>query len=104
MKIIVAILSFYFLGLNIVPCGDDSALVSEDQQETISELDTQHSHDKEADSCSPFCQCHCCHVHVVNFQTSESPLIEQHISTLVIANAVNSGDEIPDTHFQPPRV
>ncbi|MDT0642658.1 DUF6660 family protein [Zunongwangia sp. F363] len=104
MKIIAAILSFYFLGLNAVPCGDDISQFTNDLQETVSALNTGHSHGMKADFCSPFCQCHCCHVHVVNFQTSESPLIEQHISTLVIANAVNSGDEIPDTHFQPPRV
>ena len=107
MKFFAVILSFYFLGLNFVPCDDT---VESDCEETVTVnivLD-QDQHESEqdngADECPPFCQCHCCHVHVVQLNSYACEVLEPQISTLIIQKGENFGEEIPDFHFQPPRV
>lgn len=104
MKIFVILLSFYFLGLNAVPCDDGSG-DSEPQQEIQLQEEMEHKPNNAVDTCTPFCQCHCCHVHVVDFQkTSSEEAIEPVISTLIVQKGADSGEEIPYLHFQPPRV
>lgn len=105
MKILAVIFSVYFLGLNFVSCEDTvvSSNTSENQLQEISVTD-QHS-SKAADNCTPICQCHCCHVHVVTHKTSEIKGIpDLAVSTLIINKGQHSGEEIPNFHFQPPRV
>ena len=101
MKLLSIIFSFYLIGLTIVPCEDESNLdtVSFEQ---ITDLEDQHQ--TGADLCSPFCQCHCCHIHVLNIETVESEALDIQVSTLIIERNAESGIEIPDTHFQPPRI
>lgn len=89
-----------------MPC-DDAVASNEEEKISVSvELD-QDQHEKEkggADDCPPFCQCHCCHVHVVQFYPSGFEVLESQISTLIIQKGDNFEEEIPDSHFQPPRV
>lgn len=42
-----------------MPCADAAPT----DYNTI-ELSQEHEHDGQADNCTPFCHCHCCHVHV----------------------------------------
>ncbi|MGB7841804.1 MAG: DUF6660 family protein [Salinimicrobium sp.] len=104
MKILAVIFSLYFLGLNFVPCED--AVVNLNAQEQLQQISTADQHSsKSADHCTPVCQCHCCHVHVVDYLTAEFALVPNlPVSTLIIQKGQNSGEEIPDFHFQPPRV
>ena len=106
MKIFAIILSIYFLGLNFIPC-DDTA-VSENQDNIAVgmnlDLDQQEEHNSGADSCPPFCECHCCHVHVVKFTPSIFEIFEPEISFLAPAFGESAGKEIAFSHFQPPRI
>jgi len=108
VKLFGFILSFYIIGLNCIPCGDAVAIDGQENIPVILESDQdqyQNEQDKnEADECPPFCECHCCHVHVVDFNPNILPILEPAISTLIIQKGENSGQEIPDFHFQPPRV
>lgn len=90
------------MGLNFVPCEDAGDLSGKDSlvQQINQDLDDIPNG---PDDCSPFCQCHCCHVHV-NFDLISSKTIEIAISTLIIQKGENSGQEIPNFHFQPPKV
>jgi hypothetical protein len=107
VKNIALILSLYFLGLNFIPCDDT---VVSDNEETISfnftlDQDNQdQQHDNKTDDCPPFCQCHCCHVHVVNFQPSNFEVLDLAIPTLIVQKGENPGIELLDSHFQPPRL
>ena len=107
MKIIAIILSFYFLGLNFIPCDD--TLVSDNQETIFVNFDLDQDNmdqqmDNKTDECPPFCQCHCCHVHVVNFHPSNFEVPDLEIPNLIVQKGDNPGIEILDSHFQPPRL
>lgn len=104
MKFLVIILSVYFLGLNFIPCDD--AVVYDDQKNISAVLDVDQDHPESdgQDECPPFCQCHCCHVHVVQFGTTSLEILEPTISTLIVQKEERLGKGISHTHFQPPRV
>jgi hypothetical protein len=97
------ILSVYFLGLNFVPCEDAVQLSDSNSQFQQLKQEVDHS-PINFDDCSPFCQCHCCHVHVTIFNGTSYEAIEPVISTLIIQKGEISGLEIPNFHFQPPRI
>jgi hypothetical protein len=65
------------LGLNFVPCGDDSPEENKNTIEVCLETQTTDSHDhNDADVCSPFCICHCCQIHTIDFKLPNlNPLI-----------------------------
>lgn len=101
MKLLSIILSIYLIGLTVVPCEDD-VNKEEISIEQVSNLGSQQ--ETGADLCSPFCQCHCCHIHILKIDTMESEELDIQASTLIIEKNSESGIEIPDTHFQPPRI
>ncbi len=81
MRLVVFIYSLYLLGLNFVPCGDNlqskdnfsnSNLIEQTATEFLSHKESQEhnesEHHHELDLCSPFCQCHCCHIHIIQSQ------------------------------------
>jgi hypothetical protein len=92
----------YFLGLNFVPCEDDPVSQQDTAEYEQLQQGEQHS-PAEADDCTPFCQCHCCHIHVLNFGSDTSTIFEPAISTLIIQKGERLGEEIPRFHFQPPQ-
>ncbi|TPN87305.1 DUF6660 family protein [Aquimarina algicola] len=65
MKYFTLILAIYFLALNGVPCSD-TGNINEDSQ-VVSLIDYDGEHDQDCELCSPFCHCHCCHVHTIDF-------------------------------------
>ncbi|NER11836.1 hypothetical protein GWK08_00130 [Leptobacterium flavescens] len=105
MKILAVILSFYFLGLNFMPCSD--ALENEkDATEFVSQTDADHDHDHDGDSeelCSPFCQCHCCHAHVTS-DLKTYDIFNPLIPNVIISKFDNGGKEFLPSFFQPPRL
>lgn len=106
MKIFAVILSIYFLGLNFIPCDDTAVSENQDTIAVSMDLDQeqqeyQHSG---ADDCPPFCQCHCCHVHVVKFNPSTFVVFESKIPFLAPLFEESAGKEITNSHFQPPRI
>lgn len=68
----------------------------------VSDLDDEQQ--TGADLCSPFCQCHCCHVHILSFQNIPQEVIDLPVSRLIVETAQNSGTDLPYSHFQPPKV
>lgn len=106
MKFIALILSIYILALNFTPCEDSEAINNNDTS-TVVEMSQSltHNHsDSDFDSCSPFCQCYCCHIQVTYFNLDEITVISNHISTEVFTHFSSLGKDIPNSILQPPRV
>nr|WP_313781144.1 DUF6660 family protein [Allomuricauda sp.] len=102
VRFLAIILSTYFLALNVVPCSD-AGNVAEDSQ-VVATVDFDGDHDQDCELCSPFCQCHCCHVHTIGFGLTTfepfNPLISQdnfnHFDSI--------GKDISLSLLQPPQV
>ena len=108
MKIIAVILSLYIFGLNLLACNDsDTSQVISDSEVTMvatQDLDFDHSHNKVVDLCPPFCSCHCCHVHTVDFGSSHfEPLIAE-IPSKAFAHFDSSAEEPILSFLDPPKV
>ncbi|WP_339141138.1 DUF6660 family protein [Croceitalea sp. MTPC5] len=102
MKFLAIILSVYFLALNFVPCSD-AGNVSDDSQ-IASIVDFDGDHDQDCELCSPFCQCHCCHVHTIDFGIAQFAPLPLTIPQNSFAHFDSVGKDISLSLFQPPRV
>jgi len=51
-----------------VPCSDAGNVKDDSQVVTVIDFDGEHNHDNTGDLCSPFCHCHCCHSHTIEFE------------------------------------
>ncbi len=103
MKFLAFILSIYILALNFTPCEDGNA-INNDIKIEIShngDLDLDHNN---LDSCSPFCQCHCCHIHATSFNLDDSDEASHKISTKIYLHFDGLGKDITNSILQPPRV
>ncbi|WP_373422834.1 DUF6660 family protein [Halomarinibacterium sedimenti] len=101
MKFLSFILSIYFLALNFSPC-EDLSVVSDELKTEISQ-NTNDGH-LDFDLCSPFCQCHCCHIHVTHFKVVEYNLSSSLISTKVFHYFEGMESNFSSSLFQPPQV
>lgn len=54
------IFSIYLIVLSCLPCADMEVNSSIHSSKELSSNDENHSHDKNGDTCSPFCICNCC--------------------------------------------
>ena len=104
VKIITFILSFYILSLNAVPCSDTGVSVNGSQVEFAIDADMDSSHNDVTDFCSPFCICHCCHVHTIDFGIPDFKLLVAQVSLEPCIHFDNVGKEITHTLLQPPQV
>ncbi|MDR5590488.1 DUF6660 family protein [Christiangramia sp. SM2212] len=102
MKFLAVIFSVYFLGLSFMPCEDDVTTL-EDATE-FHQVDNTQSSGAAADDCSPFCQCHCCHIHITTIESEEADFLVPEISTKISSFRYDIGDDIPHSLFQPPRI
>lgn len=60
MKFFSVIFSLYILILSCMPCGDAKDFsVMDNGKETFAQTN-HHDHQKNTESCSPFCNCACC--------------------------------------------
>ncbi|WP_363317812.1 DUF6660 family protein [uncultured Dokdonia sp.] len=103
MKLFTIILSIYFLALNFAPCADTVVDSDDTQIEYSLTADADHEH-SDNDLCSPFCQCHCCHVHTINFGLVAFQPLQPAIPHEFFAHFDNLGKDIPHSLLQPPRV
>lgn len=101
VKFLAIILSFYFLALNTVPCGDTANGSNDSQVVTVIDIDTDH--DQDCGLCSPFCQCHCCHVHTIDFGLVTFEPLQPEIPHEFFAHFDDLGKDIPHSILQPPR-
>ena len=103
MKFVAFILSIYILALNFTPCEDSGNIDNDVRVEISQSGDIDHSHNS-LDLCSPFCQCHCCHIHATYFNLEGFIASPQKISTKIFSHFDDSGKDISNSILQPPRV
>ena len=105
MKVIAVILSFYFLALNFVPCSDVNSNSNSNnvQTEFIASSNFDHDHNV-ADFCSPFCNCHCCHGHSVDFGINVFDLLLPEFTSEQFSHTDNISQNYLHSILQPPRV
>ena len=101
MKFITLILSIYFLTLNTVPCSDIDKSI--DDSQVVSVVDYNGEHDEDCELCSPFCHCHCCHVHTINFGLVAFQPLQPAIPQEFFVHFDDLGKDIPHSLFQPPQ-
>ncbi|WP_082830750.1 DUF6660 family protein [Cochleicola gelatinilyticus] len=104
MKLFTIIFSLYLLALNFSPCSDMVTAGESDtvQIEVSQTTDSDHNHTS-SDLCSPFCNCHCCHVHTIDSGIMAFELIQPAISNEVFSRFQNAGNEYFNSILQPPR-
>ncbi len=78
MRLLAVLLSLYILILTAYPCTDHTEDVVDGHQTELAVQEHHHDHhDGESDTCSPFCQCVCCQIHI------EEPLVfNLHLTSL----------------------
>lgn len=100
MKILVYILTIYLLGLNFLPCNDTIPL-EKDTEITQVHADQGQQYQ---DWCSPFCQCHCCHAHVIEMGSTSFEVSSPVISKQQFFYFDDKGWDIYKSFLQPPQV
>lgn len=105
MKIIAFILSVYILGLTVLPCSDNET--NPNDVETIVSIQADaidHSNDNNLeDLCPPFCSCHCCHVHTIDFGISNyTPFIVDNYLK-IFSHFDSPGKDFTNSLLQPPQ-
>ncbi|MDT0690972.1 DUF6660 family protein [Salegentibacter sp. F188] len=105
MKIAAFILSFYFLGLNFLGCADEAETSCSDAEVcTKTSVEGESQQDSPEDLCPPFCHCHCCHVHIVDLQTTYFFIFSPEISTLISTRLEAPEKDFSSSLLQPPRI
>jgi len=102
LKYFALILSIYFLALNLAPCSDVGNVKDDSQITSVYDFDGDH--DQDCELCSPFCQCHCCHVHTVDFGIADFEPLQPAIPQEDFAHVDNLGKDFLHSLFQPPQV
>jgi Family of unknown function (DUF6660) len=103
MKFLAFILSIYILALNFTPCEDSGTVDNNVNVEISQSGDIGDSHNI-LDLCSPFCQCHCCHIHATYFSLEDFTAPLQKIPTEIYLHFDSLGKDITNSILQPPRV
>ena len=103
VKILTIILSLYFLVLNGVPCDDSEVSLYDSQNDLLTQLD-HNSDNTEQPVCVNFCLCSGCHVNIVNVDILTFSVPTFDISSEIFFHFNGSGEDIPHSLFQPPRV
>jgi hypothetical protein len=101
MKFLAFILSIYILALNFSPCEDNNAINDEVKTEITKQVDDGHV---DLDLCSPFCQCHCCHIHATYFSIADLNVTILDIPTELFFHFYGLEKDFNNSILQPPRV
>ncbi len=102
MKFLAFILSIYIFGLNLAPCADYVGSDSDANTEISLSTGDNHQH-QDADLCSPFCICQCCHISATHFNTSDTKLDITYISTQDFFYLNGTEKDFTSSILQPPR-
>ncbi|WKN45403.1 DUF6660 family protein [Tunicatimonas pelagia] len=105
MRVFSLVWSFYVLLLASVPCSDEpvSDVATDQTVVAASQSDAHpHGHDSE-DFCTPFCQCHCCHSHVVFFAAFGSLDRPEPVTPSFINYTPQAEQSYAFSLFQPPQ-
>lgn len=101
MKIVAVILSVFFLCLNFVSCSDAETGSSEEKTQTYGAAENNSD---TIDLCSPFCQCHCCHIHTIDFKVAEIEIFIPKISEDNFSHFEKRAQYFQSSILQPPRI
>jgi len=101
MKFLAFILSIYILTLNLAPCEDYTVLDDEVKIEISQQSLGDHT---DLDLCSPFCQCHCCHIHATYLSKVDCAIASIDISTKLFFHFNGLEKDFTTSILQPPRV
>ena len=85
-----------------MPCSDTAE--TKDDSQVVSLVDFDGEHDQDCELCSPFCQCHCCHVHTVDFGIVHFEPLQPPISQDNFKHFDSLGKDFLHSLFQPPQV
>lgn len=86
-----------------MPCSDTGISVNDSQVEFTIDVDMGSSHNDVTDFCSPFCMCHCCHVHTIDFGIPDFEPIVVDVSLEPCIYFDNVGKELTRSLLQPPQ-
>ncbi|MFI2744079.1 DUF6660 family protein [Zhouia sp. PK063] len=103
VKLLIFIFGLYVLMLNAFPCTDTDVFSNNFQTEVVAFSNLDHNHNT-SDLCSPFCTCHCCHVHTVDFSSADFKLINTEIYSNLFLHFDSLGQEPILSLLDPPRV
>ncbi|TPN81231.1 hypothetical protein FHK87_24925 [Aquimarina algicola] len=87
--------------MNFIPCNDthpDDDIVVE-----ISIGDNAEHDHCGLELCSPFCNCHCCHIHATYFEMKSHHFVIREANTLSISYHENTIEDLVYGILQPPR-
>ena len=101
MKFFAFIFSIYIFGLNLAPCDDYDSVDNEVKTEISKAVGDDH---QDSDLCSPFCNCHCCHVYATHLIIVEFTIASTYISTEVFYHFDGLEKGFNPTILQPPQV
>ncbi|MFI2744209.1 DUF6660 family protein [Zhouia sp. PK063] len=103
MKFVALIFALYILSLHLFSCTD--AVVNSNQTETTltSLSDNNHDH-QDVDLCTPFCTCHCCHVHTIDAPIVSVHYFSVHIPTSLYTYSEQIIEEPLYVLLDPPRI
>lgn len=76
---------------------------SDTQTEFSQTPDADHNH-VNSDLCSPFCHCHCCHVHTIDFGLYAFEPLQPIVVQLSTLHFDSRGKDFQNSLLQPPRV
>ncbi len=102
MKFLTALLAIYFLSLNLYPCGDAHTYSDDNEIENSFNHNTEHD-DSCLDLCSPFCHCHCCHMHSSELVLHNYSIIIPLHSKPIFGHFERMDEGASFKLFQPPR-
>jgi len=103
MKFLAFILSLYIFTLNLGPCEDNCMLDNEVKTEVSQAMGDNHQH-QGSDLCSPFCNCHCCHIYATHFKVLGFTVAVTEISTDVFYHFDGLEKDFNPIILQPPQV
>lgn len=101
MKLLTFILSTYILVLNLAPCEDYTTL----NDEVKTEISQGFNHDnQDSDLCTPFCNCQCCHINVMQLKLVNVKFNTSFISTQDFFYLNGIEKDFTPSILQPPKV
>lgn len=103
MNNIAIILSLYILSLNFATCDDVAVADNDIKTEILQDIDNDLNH-LGLDSCTPFCSCQCCHIHVTKFQISNFSSVDPQVFSKIFYYQDRVKKDFSSTLLQPPRV
>lgn len=107
MKWINFIVSIYLVALSCLPCGDVATFNIENLSEKLNTAKENHSHEKENDLCSPFCNCNCCGTQIANYYkvtTINFTIVSKSIKTQLPSYKSKFISKFYGSIWQPPQI